>query len=516
MKFNLYSFSQTTLKIITFSAIFLIFALNLFFTASVSYDANEKVSFEKSVFWGMLTLILCSLLVMLLSKIRNVFEKVNLKATFLLLTGIYTIIALYLVINVDPIIRADTEYIFKAAQNVTNGIFDDFKSGGYIDRYPQQRGFMLFVSLMQKISNSPKVLFITNFVFVIGINYLLCKTSNQLFNNKTTTFITIIFSFAFLPQLFFILFAYSLIPGFFFMVSAFYNTLKFTSTANYKNMSFAVISLSVSVCFKQNFLIGAIAILIYLLLQILKDIKSNKKYIIAFLCFCICLFIPTKLIGFYYNTKTEIPLAEGTPSVLWIAMGTDIDNRISGPGWYNSYNYETYTNAEYDSEKAAKTGKEGLKQNIAKMKSAPSKTMHFFIDKTISQWCEPMFQSIWSGPLEDCKQFTHTRILKSIYNGGKLEHIIALFSKTLVLAILFFSLSVFGFDKNIISKYGVFLLFFLGGLLFHTIWEGKSQYIYPYVFTLIPLAAYGIQNSLTKFNQKNLKHLTVKSQKNAQ
>ena len=36
------------------------------------------------------------------------------------------------------------------------------------------------------------------------------------------------------------------------------------------------------------------------------------------------------------------------------------------------------------------------------------------------------------------------------------------------------------------------VLFFIGGLLFHTVWEGKSQYTYPYVFVLIPLAAYGV------------------------
>ena len=39
----------------------------------------------------------------------------------------------------------------------------------------------------------------------------------------------------------------------------------------------------------------------------------------------------------------------------------------------------------------------------------------------------------------------------------------------------------------------VLLLFFIGGLLFQTVWEGKSQYIYPYVFSLIPTAAYGLK-----------------------
>ena len=34
-------------------------------------------------------------------------------------------------------------------------------------------------------------------------------------------------------------------------------------------------------------------------------------------------------------------------------------------------------------------------------------------------------------------------------------------------------------------------MYFIGGLLFHTAWEGKSQYVYSYVFVLIPFAVYG-------------------------
>ena len=39
-----------------------------------------------------------------------------------------------------------------------------------------------------------------------------------------------------------------------------------------------------------------------------------------------------------------------------------------------------------------------------------------------------------------------------------------------------------------------FLIVILGGFCFHTIWEAKSQYIYPYFVMLLPCAAAGISD----------------------
>jgi len=44
----------------------------------------------------------------------------------------------------------------------------------------------------------------------------------------------------------------------------------------------------------------------------------------------------------------------------------------------------------------------------------------------------------------------------------------------------------------------VFFLYFIGGLIFHTFWEAKSQYTYPYAFCLIPFAMYAAAMLLRK------------------
>ncbi|MFM1539689.1 hypothetical protein, partial [Helcococcus bovis] len=47
--------------------------------------------------------------------------------------------------------------------------------------------------------------------------------------------------------------------------------------------------------------------------------------------------------------------------------------------------------------------------------------------------------------------------------------------------------------KDYRKKYALFLIYFLGGVAFHLIWETKSQYVYPYVFLMIPLVVNGVE-----------------------
>jgi hypothetical protein len=260
----------------------------------------------------------------------------------------------------------------------------------------------------------------------------------------------------------------------------------------------------VAICFKQNFLIGAIAIAIYWILHAFKS-KSWKdviKPVAALLALLLLMSVPTSLISGYFEKKTGIEAGEGTPSILWIAMGTDMDNTVRAPGWYNGFNYSTFTNSNYDSEESAKIGWEKVKENIEEMKADPDRALNFFRDKTVSQWCEPMFQSVWSGPLEACKQYTKTELLQSVYNGGEVEYRIENLSKLLLLVVFGFTLIFLLLYRKKFEGWELFTLFFVGGLIFHTFWEGKSQYTYPYVFCLIPFAAYAFYAMSEKFEAK--------------
>ena len=63
------------------------------------------------------------------------------------------------------------------------------------------------------------------------------------------------------------------------------------------------------------------------------------------------------------------------------------------------------------------------------------------------------------------------------------------------------------------SGWELFYLTLIGGFLFHTVWEAKSQYIYPYFFPLIPFAAFSVSNILTEIKSKKTLKTFIKKAK---
>lgn len=490
----LYKFSNTAISF--FACIFsgLIFLLNFMFNSVVGYDSDEKVTISYHIVKSIIMIAVAAVLIFAAAYFKKYISKINEKGLFCLLSIMYTLFALYLIFNCDSNIRADASTTFSAAKAVLGGDYSTMQVGGYIHRYPHQSGLMLYDQLLMQFSENTAFNFLVNFFFVLGINFFNYKIADQLFKSKSVNLLTVAVSFAFLPQFFYIMFAYGLIPGFFFMIVAFYNTIKYADNRKLINFIGMMLCAACSVVFKKNYMIGVVAIIIYLVLKLLKEV--NIKHIAAVTAMILCLILPSNIIICVYESLSGTQLNEGTPSILWVAMGTDIDNNVRAPGWYNGFNYSAYTESGYDSQAAAELGKEKVIENLEKIKNEPVKAFVFFRDKTISQWCEPMYQSVWSGPLESCNQYTHTELLQSIYNGKNAENAIATFSKFLCLIIWAFS---FLFVYKHASKHDgwqIMFLFFIGGLIFHTLWEGKSQYIYPYVFCMIPFAMFAVADTV--------------------
>ena len=130
-----------------------------------------------------------------------------------------------------------------------------------------------------------------------------------------------------------------------------------------------------------------------------------------------------------------------------------------------------------------------ISDNLQKIAARPFDAASFFAKKTVTTWCEPTLQSVWSGPLEDCGQQTHTSLLASIYNGKKANKALTILSKTFIL-MLFLLSTVFLVKHRHKNGWQLVFIFLIGGILFHLLWETKSQYVYQYVIMLIPFASY--------------------------
>lgn len=79
------------------------------------------------------------------------------------------------------------------------------------------------------------------------------------------------------------------------------------------------------------------------------------------------------------------------------------------------------------------------------------------------------------------------RVLKSLYAGGKVEELCNLLTKCVLIVIYTSALCFLVRQKD--DRAQLFYLYFIGGFIFHLFWEAKSQYVYTYVFMLLPICA---------------------------
>lgn len=502
MRKSLNALAKNTLWCIAVLFLLLIFALNLFYHTTVSYDAAEKVTIHCFLRPGLLILLLVGLLVLLLQRFSEPLVHLNQRLLFFLLSLLYLSFAAYLIANSNTVLRADAGIVYHTAQEFRQAKYDAFAKGGYMYVYPHQLGLMMFDLLLSFFASTPVLNFCVNLLMVLGINFILWKISRELSGDKMVHLLTLLLSFAFFPQLFFIMFVYGQIPGLFFLCMGFYFTLRFGRTSSWTSCLGLLLCISMAVLLRNNNLIGAIAIILYLMLQWIE--KQNGRLLIVAAMVVICMVVPGKLLQGYVEEKTDSELDGGCPSVLWIAMGTDIENKSLGPGWYDGSSYQTYVSTGFQQELATELGKEKLCQNMHKMIQNPQKAFSFFYHKMISTWCDPLYQSIWSGPMQIYGQTTYTPLLLSLYGDGKAEDFADMCAKFVSL-LLYSGVCAFLFLGGRKERgWELVFLYFIGGVFFHLFWETKSQYVYPYVFCLIPFSAFGLRR-LMRLAEKRLK-----------
>ncbi len=483
-------YGNAILRWIAAIAVGLIWLLNFFLTAEVAMDASERVTVHMDMWMGLagVGMFLLLLAVAWWLKHKGYCSCIHERQMFFIGAGVYSVAALYLILNVSGDIRADAAWTFEAAAGY--GGADGYAAvqpNGYIHMYPNQLGLMTFDRLLQCFSPHPKVVFVVNFMLVLLMNFLLVRIADTLFHRPAVNKATVLMAFAFLPPLFFTLFAYGLLGGLCAITAAFYYALRFDKAKQWRFLGLAMVCAAAAVLLKQNFLIAVVAMALYFLLRWLRDMTWRRG--VAFAAAVLCTILPSRLLIAYYEWDSGASLRDGSPLVLWVAMGTDMDNTERAAGWYNGYNYATYVNSA-DVAEASQKGWEKLRENIAAMRENPARALAFFAEKTVTQWCEPMLQSAWSGPLADCGQEVSTALLRDFYTGATSYALVAHWVKLV-------TLQLWGLALVFIVRYAgqtpgweMAFMHCIGGLLFHTVWEAKSQYIMPYVVLLIPFAAY--------------------------
>lgn len=437
------------------------------------------------------------------------------KLLYIILTIIF-IFGIYYVNWVKAPARADSWFIGDIAREFNEGDFSQLSPGSYLYMHPLQLGVIYYTQLVFKFFNTSNVLAFQNFNALITVLcfLVLFKITNYIFKNEKINKILCFLMLGFIVVPFYNILVYGNFPGLLFALIAIFYTLKYLDHHKLTDLIIMVVSISIAISLKSNYLVYLIGILITLFFDLFKNFR--KKTIAGMILSLVIYFASQPLFIAYIENKSGRNLDDGVPMIGYIYMGLhERGDNTRRSGWYlNTDNVEdVYLKHNMDTEKTAEYELDYLKNRIVQMFTNPIDTIKFFGDKMASMWAEPSLQSIWtaepSEKYDEVKDYiADKKILISFYDG-KLNKIVIkyldIYEIVIFISTLFYICTNF---KKIDKKIFILILIFFGGFTFHMIWEAKSVYVIPFYILYLPIAAAGLNSIYEKINFK------LKGQKN--
>lgn len=195
-------------------------------------------------------------------------------------------------------------------------------------------------------------------------------------------------------------------------------------------------------------------------------------------------------------------MPEGVPSAAYFAMG--MEETEGKYGWYNGRNVGLFRDAGYDREQTVLDARETMKASIGEFQNSKRYLIRFYAGKFLSQWGDPTCVSM--REMEETRRHTGElpKLVDSlIFGTGSriLQWGMNVTHSLIYLGLAVYLLSIAGavlrkkqyLHLRTVSEPEILLVLFLvGGMLFHQIWEASGRYTMRYYLTMLPLAAWGI------------------------
>ena len=307
---------------------------------------------------------------------------------------------------------------------------------------------------------------------------------------------------------------YGNIPGFMFGLIALLFTLNFIESNKIWHLVIIAISITISYLLKNNYEIFLFAIIIELLLKTLRDLKI--KPILGILAICLVVFGTKAIIYNLFEKTTNYSLKEGVPVTSYIYMGIAKPVTLA-PGWYTGDVENIYIQSGYNKEKSGEITNELMSKRLEYLSNNPAYTADYFYKKLQTTWLNPTFQVFW------CSTPSIVLDVAPDYNSyiASQQPIISILCGTAfkieerimdvyqIIVFLSTSFALFALLKKGDLDKTLLPIVFLGGFLFHLIWETKSIYVLQYYYLLVPYAVYGlyklftiIDHRVNKFKEK--------------
>lgn len=490
--------SKTIIYSISLLCILLVVFLNLVFIANISNSLDEKVDIEQLGIINFLPVVIITAIIYLLGELAfRIKLKKEYKSVLLFsLTIIYIFFQIVWInyVKISPV--ADQNYAYKTAVSMYKGKAINSGLLNYLGIYPQQLTLAFLWNIVFRIIHNidyqtiQYINAISNAITFIMIYKITNLISNEYKVNKKYSII-IYMGFITLPLL--STFVYGDETGLALAMSAIYVIMKYTNSNKAYLALISAILMAIGCMARMNNIIIVIAITIYLILDLFKEKSEKQKFILKLLIICAFIIIsmlPSQIIKSTLIKKYGLNKENKFPTIGFIYMGMVEGTRNSG--WYND-------ESAYISLSSKEMINNNLKDRIKELYSKPSQLIYFYTKKITSMWAENTYASLWynqsfnsSAEKTEVEELRDTKILKY-------ELILKIWQKAIIINIFLSTLIVLIQNrKKINNEVLLLLLVFMGGFLFHIMWEAKSRYVIPYIVALIPITSIKIKE--IKFN----------------
>lgn len=478
-------FGKATIVIIGLALLIIVFLLNTMFTSYISDDISEKVTRQSN---SILMIVVATIMVLGISILLKKVKKINKKLQIVI---ICIVVILYLVGQIIWIqIRqstpvADQKQVYDTAVNMYKGNWEKLKVNKYLEMFPQQLTLATVYSIVFKIfGEGVKVIQYCNAVantFSLIAILLIAKQISKKYEVNINKTLFLMSTFLTLPML--STFIYGDFISLPMCLFAIYFIMKYGESNKIRYSIISAIFISLAYIERMNNLIYIIALLVYLVLDILNAEKKLIK-IPVILAFIIIAVLPTSIIKTVIQSKLEFSKDEVFPTTGFLCMGMGESSKANG--WYDG---RIASISSGDKEIAKEVYKNAIIIRVKNFIKNPLYTIKFYASKIASMWTENTYSAIWYNQIFNF----HEKNQEKKWLDDKLKDAkadIIVYQKVLVLIIFGSTILIVLKHKDKLSNEVLLLItIFIGGFLFHVLWEAKSRYIITYIIVLIPVAS---------------------------
>lgn len=397
--------------------------------------------------------------------------------------------------SANRIPEGDQAFVYSAASYFLEGEFVFFQPGGYCEMFPYQLGLIAILELLFLVVGAWNyhAVQIIGVQLIVGIVWLGYGIVRNMTERMSVALVYCIMAACCLPLIFYSGWVYGDIPSIFFILLMFYMVLRYLKCRQKRYLAGMVLAVTMAMLTRTNSMIVLIALCLAVLVYVIQ--YRDKRLLATMVCAVLCPVLIQSAIYKMYEVRSGYEHSKGIPFTATIVMGLQEKNGTYG--WYNNYQKTVYYAEDRDRDAANEVYVADLKERLAYMTENPSYAVKFFKEKVLSQWNQPLFQSLYFGTKVPGGYEADWNRLADRISFLYYDNVLA-FNDRLQFVIFVGMGSYFLFavrrNSNILRH--ILAISVIGGFLFSIIWEAKSRYIFPYYIMMFPMAAIGYEQML--------------------